>query len=225
MTSPRTGLRLIYSAHALNRLASFVAFFLPVFLVEEPGFTVAQASQVLVALGIGAVLGQVFAGAVLDRVGARVSVMVALPLGGLGTLALLAPLPVTAMSGCAALAGAGAAGYRPALRLAVTKLAPQAQWPSAFGVLQWFTIAGALVSSTLGIGVETVRRDPATRGFVVQPRRWVVERTFGRLMHHRRLARDYEALPARSEAMVHVAMISVMTRRLTGENTPTWRGT
>ncbi|RKE05004.1 transposase [Streptomyces sp. TLI_171] len=79
--------------------------------------------------------------------------------------------------------------------------------------------------ATLGIDVEIVRRDPATRGFVVQPRRWVVERTFGWLMNHRRLARDYEALPARSEAMVHVAMINLMTRRLTSETTPTWRGT
>ncbi|MEW1914758.1 IS5 family transposase [Kitasatospora sp. NPDC085895] len=79
--------------------------------------------------------------------------------------------------------------------------------------------------ATLGIDLEIVRRDPATRGFVVQPRRWIVERTFGWLMLHRRLARDYEALPARSEAMVHVAMIGLMTRRLTGESTPTWRGT
>ncbi|GAA4980919.1 hypothetical protein GCM10025734_00990 [Kitasatospora paranensis] len=79
--------------------------------------------------------------------------------------------------------------------------------------------------ATLGIDVEIVRRDPATRGFVVQPRRWVVERTFGWLMNHRRLARDYEALPERSEAMVHIAMINLMTRRLAGEATPTWRGT
>ncbi|MFE5550014.1 IS5 family transposase [Streptomyces sp. NPDC056534] len=79
--------------------------------------------------------------------------------------------------------------------------------------------------AALGIDVDIVRRDPATKGFVVQPRRWVVERTLGWLMNHRRLARDYEALPARSEAMIHVAMISLMTRRLTGENTPTWRGT
>ena len=56
-------------------------------------------------------------------------------------------------------------------------------------------------------------------------RRWVVQRTFGRLMNYRRLARDYEALPARSEAMVHVTMISLMTRRLAGESTPIWRGT
>ncbi|MFK0259237.1 IS5 family transposase [Streptomyces sp. NPDC090445] len=66
--------------------------------------------------------------------------------------------------------------------------------------------------ANLGIDVEIVRRDPTTRGFVVQPRRWVVERTFGWLMNHRRSARDYEALPARSEAMIHVAMINLMTR-------------
>jgi transposase len=77
--------------------------------------------------------------------------------------------------------------------------------------------------ATLGIDVEVVRRDPATRGFTPLPRRWAVERTFGWLMLHRRLARDYEALPARSEAMIHLAMIDLMTRRLTGESTPTWR--
>jgi hypothetical protein len=44
-------------------------------------------------------------------------------------------------------------------------------------------------------------------------------------MLHRRLARDYETLPASSTAMIHIAMTDLMTRRLTGENTPTWRGT
>jgi transposase len=77
--------------------------------------------------------------------------------------------------------------------------------------------------AALGIDVEVVRRDPATRGFTALPRRWVAERTLGWLMLHRRLARDYEALPERSEAMIHVAMIDLMTRRLTRESTTTWR--
>ncbi|SCD57277.1 hypothetical protein GA0115240_115011 [Streptomyces sp. DvalAA-14] len=38
-------------------------------------------------------------------------------------------------------------------------------------------------------------------------------------MQHRRLARDYEALPHRSEAMIHIAAINLMTRRLTAKNT------
>ncbi|MFD4511593.1 transposase [Streptomyces sp. NPDC058457] len=60
-----------------------------------------------------------------------------------------------------------------------------------------------------GIDVEVVQRDPGVRGFKAIPRRWVVERTFGRLMHHRRLARDYETHPHRSEAIIHVAMIDL----------------
>ncbi|MFG6197027.1 IS5 family transposase [Nonomuraea sp. JJY05] len=77
--------------------------------------------------------------------------------------------------------------------------------------------------AALGINVEVVRRDPATRGFTVLPRRWAAERTLGWLMFHRRLVRDYETLPARSEAMIHLAMIDLMTRRLTQESTQAWR--
>ncbi|SBU96655.1 Transposase DDE domain-containing protein [Streptomyces sp. MnatMP-M77] len=51
-------------------------------------------------------------------------------------------------------------------------------------------------------------------GFVVLPRRWVVERTFSWLMHSRRLARDYETLTATSEAMIQWSMITRMSRRL-----------
>ncbi|MFI2736673.1 IS5 family transposase [Streptomyces sp. NPDC018711] len=80
-------------------------------------------------------------------------------------------------------------------------------------------------AATLGIDMHIVRRDPTTRGFAVLPRRWTVERTLGWLMNHRRLARDYEAHPHRSEAMIHLAMINLMTRRLTAESTPSWRGT
>jgi hypothetical protein len=42
-------------------------------------------------------------------------------------------------------------------------------------------------------------------------------------MFHRRPARDYEALPTRSEAMIHIAMTDLMARRLTSENTISWR--
>lgn len=47
----------------------------------------------------------------------------------------------------------------------------------------------------------------------------VVERTYGWLMLHRRLARDYETRPAGSEAMIHVAMTDIVGRRLTSGNT------
>ncbi len=78
-------------------------------------------------------------------------------------------------------------------------------------------------AATFGIDMEIIQRTPGTRGFAPVPKRWVVERTYGWLMLHRRLARDYEALPVRSEAMIYIAMTDLMARRLTSENTISWR--
>jgi putative transposase len=50
--------------------------------------------------------------------------------------------------------------------------------------------------------------------FAVVPRRWVVERTFAWLGRFRRLSKDYEYLPATSEAVIQLAMIQLLDRRL-----------
>jgi putative transposase len=62
--------------------------------------------------------------------------------------------------------------------------------------------------------VEIVKRSDDAEGFVVLPRRWVVERTFGWLVRFRRLSRDYEKLPETSEAMIYAAMGRIMLKRL-----------
>jgi putative transposase len=62
--------------------------------------------------------------------------------------------------------------------------------------------------------VEIVRRIDHEPGFKVLPRRWVVERTFGWMTRWRRLVRDYEARLDVSEAMIHVAMGSLLLRRI-----------
>ena len=59
-----------------------------------------------------------------------------------------------------------------------------------------------------------VRKLAGQAGFVVQPKRWIVGRTFGWLGRSRRLAREYERTTASSEAFVKVAMIHLMVRRL-----------
>ena len=64
------------------------------------------------------------------------------------------------------------------------------------------------------LAVEVVRRCDEVKGFKVLPRRWVVERTFGWLMKQRRLVRDYEQTETSAAAMVHLAMIHIMLRRL-----------
>ena len=64
------------------------------------------------------------------------------------------------------------------------------------------------------LAVEVVRRCDDVKGFKVLPRRWVVERTFGWLMKQRRLVRDYEQTETSAAAMVYLAMIHIMLRRL-----------
>jgi transposase len=62
--------------------------------------------------------------------------------------------------------------------------------------------------------VEIVRRIDTEPGFKVLPRRWVVERTLGWLTRWRRLVRDYEQRIDVSEAFIHVAMGSILLRRI-----------
>ena len=59
-----------------------------------------------------------------------------------------------------------------------------------------------------------IKRTEEATGFVVLPRRWVVERTFAWLGRYRRLSKNYEQLPETSEAMIYAAMVHIMLRRL-----------
>jgi putative transposase len=72
----------------------------------------------------------------------------------------------------------------------------------------------AWVSAECGWTLEVVKRSDDVKGFVVQPRRWVVERTFAWLGRYRRLSKDYERSPGTSEAAIKTAMIHIMVRRL-----------
>jgi transposase len=77
--------------------------------------------------------------------------------------------------------------------------------------------AGKLVSwakDTLRRTVQIVRRPGNLHTFKVLPRRWVVERTFGWIMKHRRCVRDYERLPEHHETYLYWSMIHVMAARL-----------
>ena len=77
--------------------------------------------------------------------------------------------------------------------------------------------AGQLVEwvrERTGWDLAIVKRPEEATGFVALPKRWIVERTFAWLGKCRRLSQDYEHLTASSEAMIRVAMIGLMTRRL-----------
>lgn len=77
--------------------------------------------------------------------------------------------------------------------------------------------AGQLVhwaKEKLQLTLAIVKRSDDVKGFVVRPRRWVVERSLSGICQRRRCVRDYERLPAHHEAMVHWSMIMLMRRRL-----------
>lgn len=62
--------------------------------------------------------------------------------------------------------------------------------------------------------VEVIKRSEDVQGFKVLPKRWVVERTFGWLVKHRRLVRDYEKTECSAAGWIAIALTRVMLRRL-----------
>jgi putative transposase len=83
--------------------------------------------------------------------------------------------------------------------------------------------AGKLVDWAQEAGqwaLEIVKRSDTAVGFEVLPHRWIVERTFAWLGRFRRLSKDYEALVESSEAMIRIAMIRLMVRRLATARRP-----
>lgn len=90
--------------------------------------------------------------------------------------------------------------------------------PTLQNVLVDGAYRGAVVdaaSAETGIGIEVVDRNrDGPPGFVVLPKRWVVERTFGWLNRERRLAKEYDRNPESTRAWIHVAALRMMARRL-----------
>lgn len=62
--------------------------------------------------------------------------------------------------------------------------------------------------------LEVVLRSNDKKGFVVLPKRWIVERTFAWLNNYRRLSKDYERFTKTSETLIQIAMMQLMLHRL-----------
>ncbi|MCQ4079737.1 hypothetical protein NGB36_03785 [Streptomyces sp. RB6PN25] len=80
---------------------------------------------------------------------------------------------------------------------------------------------GSLVEhclAALALVLAIVKRSDDHKGFVVLPKRWIVERLFAHLTRTRRLVRDVERRTASAEAMVYGSMTMVMTHRLAGSH-------
>jgi putative transposase len=80
----------------------------------------------------------------------------------------------------------------------------------AGGLETWVT----LLRRYRKVRLEIIKRSDQVKGFVVLPKRWLVERTCGWFGKYRRLSKDYEYRPDTSEAMISVVMIHIMVRRI-----------
>ena len=84
----------------------------------------------------------------------------------------------------------------------------------ADGGYQGPQFANTLAKILPSLEVAIVKRPDAAIGFKIVRKRWIVERTWAWLNQYRRLSKDSEVLPTSSEAMIYIAMIRLMLRRL-----------
>jgi transposase len=84
----------------------------------------------------------------------------------------------------------------------------------ADGGYQGEQFQGAVKKLISGLNIEIVKRSDQARGFVVLPKRWIVERTLAWLNRCRRLAKDWECLSRKALAFLKLASIRLMLRKL-----------
>ena len=84
----------------------------------------------------------------------------------------------------------------------------------ADGGYQGPIFANALKQVVANVNVEIVKRSDTAKGFVLVPRRWVVERTFAWLGRCRRLAKDWECFNRKALAFLNLSSIRLMLRKL-----------
>jgi putative transposase len=89
-------------------------------------------------------------------------------------------------------------------------------WPFIERVWADSSYRGERVGAATPITVEIVTGPPNQRGFIVQKRRWVVERTFAWIGRYRRLAKDYERLASTALAFVYLAAAHALMKRIRG---------
>jgi len=139
----------LWSGMLVNRLASFVVTFLALFLVREHGFTADEAGSVVALFGVGLLLAGPIGGALADRLGRRLTMLLGLVLGGasVASLGVLdAPWALAIATFFAALTGEL---YRPAAQAVVADVVPPADRARAYGLIYWAVNLGWAVSLSI----------------------------------------------------------------------------
>lgn len=134
----------------VNRLGSFVATFLGLYLVRSRGYTAEQAAPVVALFGVGILVGAPVGGVLADALGRRATMLLSFACGAvaIGALGLVASLPALAV-----LTFAGAATgelYRPAMNAAIVDVVAPSERARAWGLSYWAMNAGWVLGLILG---------------------------------------------------------------------------
>jgi MFS family permease len=140
----------LWSGLVVNRMATFVAPLLAVYLVRDRGLTPAEAGRIVAVYGLGMIVAGPLGGLLADRIGRRPTLIAGLATSALavGAIALLSAPPVVAA--LAFLASAGGEIYRPAVNAAVADLVPPPDRARAWGLVYWGVNLGMSVGLLLG---------------------------------------------------------------------------
>lgn len=139
----------LWAGQLINRLGSFALPFLPLYLVDQRGYTGAGAGDVLALFGLGNLLGASLGGWAGDRFGRRRALLTALPLNVAALLGLVVA-PAGATIAAVAFALGVSNGYGPVLTAAVSDVVAPADRARAFGYLYWAVNLGVAAASALG---------------------------------------------------------------------------
>lgn len=127
----------IWWSTLVNRMASFVAIFLALYLRQEHGFNEAQAGWVVGLWGLGSTVSAPIGGTLTDRIGRRTTMLLGLALGGLSVVAIALVADPVLLAVLSFLAGATQALFFPAANAAIADVVPPSDRSRAYGHVYW----------------------------------------------------------------------------------------
>jgi MFS family permease len=145
----------LWAGMLVNRVATFVATFLGLYLVRDRGFTAAEAGRVVALYGVGVTVAGPLGGALADRFGRRGTMLLGLATGGASVAGLGLTRAPAALAVLAFVAAATGEIYRPAMNAAVADVVPPPDRARAFGLVYWAVNLGLALGLVLaGIVAE-----------------------------------------------------------------------
>src|SRR5438093_104938 len=140
----------LWAGTLVTRIGSFVLPFLALYLTEALHLSLSQAGLVIALYGAGGAVAGPLGGYLADRFGRRVTMVLALGLGGVGMIALGLVHRVEHLAPAVFLVALVSEMYRPAMQAAVADLVAPSDRVRAFGLVYWVINVGFAIGLTLG---------------------------------------------------------------------------